>query len=412
MNTKIIAAFILVLVIVSAGSFAIGRFTVPAPPAVTPALSGIIPIGVIHSDPTEAGYHDPGETMALQDVNAWLNQTGKPVQFTLYVEQAEGSATKFVEKVQSLVGRGVGIIIGGEWSSQIVAAYATIQKDQVVLLSPSSMAQTLSNRTDSYVFRMVPDASKSVPAHKKVWQDLGVTNVIIVYANEAFGLSLYQQDQIAYTQAGINVYYLLGVDPDAKDYTAVFSSVEAQYKQAVATYGASKVGIEFASTAPVAATLMASLAKYTDLTNSTVMVNDSFNDELIKTAGETAVKVKTYAFGLSPPNSPNTIAFIKRHIAKYGYEPYSMAYPAYDAVWIAALSILLAGATDGPSIKAVLPQVAANYYGVSGWCVMNQNGDRAFVTFAVAMVLNENNTVVWKNVGIYDGVSDTIKWNT
>src|SRR5207245_10159639 len=48
----------------------------------------------------------------------------------------------------------------------------------------------------------------------------------------------------------------------------------------------------------------------------------------------------------------------------------------YDDMWLGALATVSAGAYSGTKIQAIMPTVAANYYGVTGWNGLDSNGDR------------------------------------
>jgi branched-chain amino acid transport system substrate-binding protein len=55
-------------------------------------------------------------------------------------------------------------------------------------------------------------------------------------------------------------------------------------------------------------------------------------------------------------------------------EPYVCALTAYDAVWIAGLSLVV---NDEPTaLRSTVLQTADHYFGASGWTQLNRAGDR------------------------------------
>jgi hypothetical protein len=48
----------------------------------------------------------------------------------------------------------------------------------------------------------------------------------------------------------------------------------------------------------------------------------------------------------------------------------------YDAAWVVAKSILETGSYDTEKVVAVLPSLCDDFHGVSGWCRLNEYGDR------------------------------------
>ena len=56
---------------------------------------------------------------------------------------------------------------------------------------------------------------------------------------------------------------------------------------------------------------------------------------------------------------------------------------AYEATWVAALSVLAAGQNNGQAIQKALPGVANNYFGASGWTQLQASGDEAPVGYSI-----------------------------
>jgi len=76
-------------------------------------LNGEIPIGVMVAD---TGYMETEGTtvnIAIEEVNNYVKALGLPITFKAYIENAEGSATKALEKLQSLYAKGIRMLLVG-----------------------------------------------------------------------------------------------------------------------------------------------------------------------------------------------------------------------------------------------------------------------------------------------------------
>lgn len=85
---------------------------------------------------------------------------------------------------------------------------------------------------------------------------------------------------------------------------------------------------------------------------------------------------------------------------------------AYDCCWIYALSVLEASSSSAPDVKAVLPSVAAGYTGASGPCVLDENGDRLIVNYALRGYAETSPGVYgFHQYGFYNATTDTVAWD-
>ena len=129
------------------------------------------------------------------------------------------------------------------------------------------------------------------------------------------------------------------------------------------------------------------------------------------TAGKTASAVKSLSTIYAPTRGAKYAAFTAAYTAKYGGAPDAYSYSAYDATWVAALTILAVGKNNGVAVQAALPSVASNYYGVAGWPNLNANGDRAIADYDVWEVQSTNATSYqWVNVGTWSSSADAVSY--
>jgi branched-chain amino acid transport system substrate-binding protein len=381
-----------------------------APPPARQALSGEIPIGILHAAPIEVGPEAPAIEMAREDINNFCKEAGLDVRFKFLEENAEESATKAVERAQTLIGQGVKIIVGSEWSSHCKAVLPLVTERKVVLLSQSSSSPSLSLPGD-YLFRLQPDDTRQALAIRRMTLDLGLKAVAVVYAKEAYAEGLWKECEPMWRNSGIEIIESLGVDPEKKEFIGEFSVIDSKIKAALGKYSVNEIGLFLFGTYGPIIPMLTSLAKYPDLLKLRVFDSDSGGASgYIEYAGDICAQVRFTAYAFGPAASPKYIDFATRYKNKAGYEPYFTAVNIYDCLWIAALSVLLAERYDGEAIYRILPKVADMYFGVSGWTELNENGDRKYPTYNIYQVVKENGKIDWKIIGFYDGVTDKISW--
>jgi len=395
-----------------------GQASVPTGPPVTvtttatkPALSGDIPIGIIHAAPIEVGPETPAIEMALADINDYVAQyTNVPVKFTFLEENAEESATKAVERAKTLIDRGAQVIVGSEWSSHCRALLPLMNERQVVLISQSSSSPSLSI-PDDYLFRLQPDDTQESLCVRRMTVDLGMKGVIVIYAKEAYGEGLYKEMVKKWGESGVEVLMALGIDPEKKEFIAEFGEVDAAYKEALKKYKQDEIGIYLFGTYGPDIPALTSLAKYPDLLNARVFDSDNGGAPgYVQYAGDIAAQVQFTAFAFGPSAHPKFKVWVKRYMDKTGFEPYFTAYSIYDCLWLAALSVLATQNYNGAAIKKIVPTIADSYFGATGWTELNENGDRKYPTYNIYRIVKEGGEAKWKTVGFYDGISDSITW--
>jgi len=79
-------------------------------------------------------------------------------------------------------------------------------------------------------------------------------------------------------------------------------------------------------------------------------------------------------------------------------------------VWLLGLAILQTGKYDGEAIRNAMLSVAKTYFGVSGWTILDENGDRASGDYDVWAVITKDGKPTWERVALVDVGADTVVW--
>jgi ABC-type branched-subunit amino acid transport system substrate-binding protein len=164
----------------------------------------------------------------------------------------------------------------------------------------------------------------------------------------------------------------------------------------------------------VSVILQQASSSYKELLGTTWFGTDGTAGDTVVTgagSGAAAAQVKLLSTIFAPTRSDKYTAFTSAFVAKYGGNPDTYSYTAYDATWVAALSILAVGKNDGAAVQKVLIGVANNYYGVSGWPDLNANGDRTISDYDLYEVVSSNSTVQWAHVGTWSATADAVTYS-
>ena len=110
----------------------------------------------------------------------------------------------------------------------------------------------------------------------------------------------------------------------------------------------------------------------------------------------------------SPAKGPVVTAFEQAYKARWGKDPTPYSYFAYDAAWVACLSVLTAATDEGEVVADILPEVCENYLGASGYKKLNENGDCAGADYVVWKVVLEAGEYQFKDIGIWSFTTEKL----
>jgi branched-chain amino acid transport system substrate-binding protein len=383
----------------------------------TTGLSGTIPIGALldlSGQLSDFGTREKvAATMAVNDVNAYLAASGSSVKFNLLVQDTGSDPAKALQALQALQSQGVQVFAGPLSSGEASNILQTANSNHLVLISQSSTAISLAIPGD-YLFRLIPNDGAQSLAIARELQQKGYTDVVIVQRHDTYGDGLANATLNRFKALGGNAEPIIQYSTTATDYGPTVSQILSEYQTAVGKVGASKVAIvaiafdeagqillkaESAAPQLMSATWYGSDGEAT----STIIANSTTG------SGQAAAQVHLYSSIYAPASSDKFSNFTARYMATANQTPDPYSASVYDCVWVGALSILAAGKNDGAAVVKVLPTVANNYYGVSGWTELQPSGDLApTLGYDIWSVTVQNGTPTWEISGHWDPGSDKV----
>ena len=411
MDNRIMAVLAVVLLVVGfAGGYFVGlQSAVEVAPA-EPKLTGTIPIGVVMIGSIAPRELPPLEEWLETEVNDYLANLGYEFEIDLLYENAERSSDLALEKVQLLHSQGAKIILGMRWSSSIQKSYDYVNENKIVVISEGSTSPLLAV-PDDYVFRLPPNDLKQSRAIIALHRDLGTEAVVLLYRGDAWGDGLRDEFTRLAEDEGITVFDEVRYSPEATEFSGEVATLANLVSQALEQYD--RVAVQTFVFDEVA-TILQSAADYEVLMNVPWIGSDGQVgvDVVVQDAGEQAFLTVQLSTIFAPAESLKHKAFVEKYIDLTGFEPGTYTKAFYDSVWIAALSIAHAGEYDGEKIKDVVPLVANNFFGVTGWTKLDENGDREAAVYNMEFVVETSPGVYeWVFAGTIDVLSGQITWD-
>jgi branched-chain amino acid transport system substrate-binding protein len=356
--------------------------------------------------------------LAITDINNYLAATGQTnVKFAAAHEDTGLNPATALTDLQTLASDGVQVVVGPLTSSEASNVLQYADQNHIVLISPSSTAISLAIPND-YLFRLVPnDGAQSFAIARELVSE-NVKDIVVINQQSAYGTGLANATINRFEALGGNVQDEIQYSSTATDFTPTLTQTQTDYQTAVAKYGASSVAVLAIGFQEVGQMLIQAKSSFPNLLSANWYGSDGESQNTDFTNSTSAVapiatQVKLIStIGLSAAASAKTNAFDTEFTAADGQAPDSYAINAYDATWIAALSVLAAGQNNGPAIQKALPTVADNYFGASGWTQLQPSGDEAPVGYSIYEVVTQGGTTQWVLAGTYSTASDAVTWNS
>lgn len=352
-------------------------------------------------------------SLAVEDINSEL---GDQVTIdSILVKDTRAHSDSIVTQLADFKGRGLNIILGPQTSSELAAGKEYADHNDMLLLSPSSVARSLSVAGDN-VYRFSPDDSFQAKAMKTMLLEDNLDAVIAVYRDDVWGNDLVALSMGMYRGEGGTVFDSIGYSPDGTDVSAILSTLADRVDAAVAQYGTDKVGVYLLSFGE-GVQLLSGASDYPSLAqvkwygSSAIAQAPGLLGDAKAAAFAQQVGYPCPVFGLEESLKDRWEPLKARIKASTGQEADIYSLVTYDLVWLIAKTALAAGSDDVDSFKAKLAATAAAYSGVTGNMELNETGDRKIGNFDFWGVRNTGSGAEWQRVAFYNSSTETLTRN-
>ncbi|MCX6648835.1 MAG: ABC transporter substrate-binding protein [Candidatus Bathyarchaeota archaeon] len=319
------------------------------------------------------------EKVIQPDLNAYASSLGSGVSFEFMIMDAKGQANTHLELVQQLRSENVKIFIGSGWSSQGCSSLSYVNSFKMLMVSPSATSPSLAIANDRF-YRMCTADTALPPALADAIWSYGIRELVIIQRGDSWGDGVVNLLTPLFTEKGGNVSQVVRYPAETTDFCPALQEARTRGEAAIARMGGdtSRVGVLLLAF-DEAPQILKQVSQCEILYNLVWFGGDGTarSAGILRDSPLEANHLKLFSLLSQKPNSTKYTDLEARYVAATG-EAFGI-YRAYlnDAAWVLAKSILETGSDNATRVAAVLPSVCGSHYGATGWCRLNEYGDRA-----------------------------------
>ncbi|AKB79253.1 Branched-chain amino acid ABC transporter, amino acid-binding protein [Methanosarcina horonobensis HB-1 = JCM 15518] len=339
--------------------------------------------------------------VSSEDINGYFSGLGSGMNVKLVVKDTESDPETALEKLKELDEMGIKIIIGPQGSDEAQAVLDYANQNGIILLSTASTAPSLAIPDDN-LFRLVPDDTNQGIVLARLMTNEGIGTVIPIYRNDVWGDGL--ADEVEKNFKALNGTVLKGIayKPENANHSAEVEALNEKVMSATSEHASESVAV-FLCSYGEATEIFALAQNYSALSEVKWYGTDgiALNKELINdnnaASFAAAVNVSAPMYGYLNDNKRSKAIELKIE-EQLGRLPESYALAAYDALWIATYVYQDPISSDNDEIiKMAMTSNTDRYHGISGWTILNENGDRESWTYYIWTVTEENGSYQWED---------------
>ncbi len=263
-------------------------------------------------------------------------------------------------------------VVGAYCSSSTIPASETLAEEDILMLTPASTNEKVTDRGLPYMFRVCGRDDDQAPAAVRFMKEaLKAKTVFIIDDKTTYSQGLADGVRINSEKMGLKVIEHDHVNQGDKDFSAVLT--KAKSANADVLY----MSLQNHSTG----SLMAIQAHRLGLPGKILSQDAMYHPNFINVAKEAAEGIFV-TFGYTDPNTPEYKKFADKFTAKYGKVGAYATY-AYDAATALLTGIKAAGSTDPSKIRAEIMKM--DFQGASKRIKFNEKGDSgsSYVAFKI-----------------------------
>ncbi len=327
-------------------------------------------IGPVTGDAASYGADTLNATqMKVEEINAKGGINGKMIE--LIVEDGRCSGAEAASAARKLVNVDkVVAIIGGQCSSETLAAAPIVESAKVILMSPVSSSPDVT-KAGEFVFRVMPSDAYKGRELANYMMKQGYNNIAIVSENTDFCQGIRNSIKGA-LKDGATLVFDEVVDPGTKDYRSLFTRLKAM------EFDAYVVNVQSDATGAEMAKQLRELGMKQPLVGS-----DTSDSATLGSIATEAVEGMRFINTSSKLGEGGSDSFAAKFRAKHGEPKANMSFAtlAFDGAGVVFEAIAKVG-TDGTKIRDYLYAVTG-YEGAAGTLKFDKDGDVLGVGYAL-----------------------------
>ena len=349
---------------------------------------------------------------ALEDVQRHWKIKGYQTTLKVLVEDTASDPQTALAGLKNLEAAGVKMVVGPASSGECQATVDYANDQGLLLISPTSSAQSLALAGDN-LYRLVPSDQNQAQAMAALMWEQGMRALVPIWRQDVYGIGLRDDLTQAFTALGGRVYQGAGYDPSRPDWPSARALAAAQVGRALAAQGANAVavaliayqeGVDLLALVPAPSLLNQARWYASDgLAKSAALLADPAAASLAA-----SVELSSLSFTredhLSPtPGLVLADRSVREEVAeRLGGAADPPAYGAYDALWLAALAHETAGwSAPIASLKQALETETGRRVGLNGVLRLDAAGDLDYWSYGFHQVKATAQGYAWSTLAVY-----------
>lgn len=342
--------------------------------------------------------------LAQRNVNRHFKNSNIGFEIELVIEDTGTDPELALQSLQNLYNQGITTVVGPYASANAAAILDYANNNGIVVLSPASVATSLS--TNDNLYRLVPDDNSQTEAIAALFQHDQIKLLIPIVRNDIWGNGLMGNVKNN-LDPDIHLSEIIHYDPATLNANRVAQQIQARLGQTDSLYSKEQVGV-FLLTYDEGTEILAASQKLSDFQDTKWYGTSPYANNAGLLQNKDAVGfAKDHAFTCSvfgpDPDARNLWEpILDEMTSSLGRVPEVYALTMYDAVWLMALTwhkSLDSG--TGFDFKNSLEETAASHTGITGKLNFNLFGDRLNWTFDFWGLSQDNSQYSWNTVGYY-----------
>ncbi|WP_135611993.1 ABC transporter substrate-binding protein [Methanococcoides sp. AM1] len=340
--------------------------------------------------------------VSAEDINGYFSGLGSGKNVEVIVKDTESDPETALEQLKQLDEMGITMVIGPQSSNEVEAVLEYANENGIILLSTASTAPSLAIPDDN-LFRLVPDDTNQGMVLATFMQEDGISTVIPMYRNDVWGNGLV--DEVGKNFETLNGTVLEGVryETENADFSAEVESLNEKVVAATSEYDEGSIAVVLCSYGEVTE-IFALARNYPALSEVNWYSTDgiALNKGLIKDndaagfAATTNVKAPIYGYIRANDRYQEIAPGIEEQLGRL---PESYALTTYDALWIATFVDLDSIPNNDESARMAMKTITDTHFGMSGWTILDENGDRKYWNYDIWTVTKEDGSYQWELCG-------------
>ena len=345
--------------------------------------------------PLTGGYSSVGvqvnaaTVLAVEHFNEYLIAKNAGWELVLFQENTASNPVIALEKTQALHSRGADVLFGPAGSSRVKNVMSYVNDNNMILLSCCSTSTELAVEKDR-VFRVVADDANQGKAFGILLAHEGIEVAVPMWIGDSYGDSLRNAAISEFEERGGMSDEGIRYNPDVREFSVSVDALASTVQKYVDSHGADKVAIVVVAFDEIVSILQSAdrypVLKEVKWYGSETLAQNAFivKDRI---ARDFATEVEFSAIQVPLGDGPRAQGVTDALSIPFGGTPNAFAYNAYDAVWLAGLSIERSGSTDPTDIAEILPSLAASYVtGALSSTQLNEAGDLALAIYGTWLI--------------------------